>query len=399
MSGHHKLVPSSFRPATKLVHGGTKRSDFGELSEAIFLTQSYVYDSAEAAEARFNDEDPGHVYSRISSPTVSMFEQRIAMIENAQSARAVATGMAAVTCALMGQVRAGDHLVSSKALFGSCRYVVEDLLPRFGVECTLVDGLDIDEWREAIRPNTKTCFLESPTNPTLEIYDISAIATVAHDCGATLVVDNAFASPLVQRPLELGADCVVHSATKHIDGQGRCLGGVVVASDEFIQTHVQPLLRHTGPSISPFNAWALLKSLETLPVRVAAQQASAVKIAGFLEGHPSAVRVVYPGLPSHPQHALAKRQMSGGGTIICFEVNNGKSGAFRFCNSLSIIKISNNFGDAKSIVTQPAITTHYRVGPLVRAEMGIPDGLLRLSVGLEDVDDLIADLSNALMAV
>ncbi|RFB78104.1 O-succinylhomoserine sulfhydrylase [Methylovirgula sp. 4M-Z18] len=399
MSDHGKLRPETFRPATQLVHGGTRRSQFAELSEAMFLTQGYVYDTAEAAEARFKGTDPGFIYSRFSNPTTAMFEDRIALLEGAESARATATGMAGITAALLGQVKAGDHVVAAKALFGSCRYVVEELLPRFGVASTLVDGYDLDQWRKAMRPNTKTCFLESPTNPTLDVYDIAGVAKIAHDGGATLVVDNAFASPILQRPLELGADCVVYSATKHIDGQGRVLAGVILASEEFIQTHVHNLLRQTGPSISPFNAWIMLKGLETLPVRVAAQQASAAKIADFLAEQPGVTRVIYPGRADHPQHELAKRQMKGGGTMICFEVKDSKAGAFRLSNALSIIKISNNLGDAKSIITHPATTTHQRLAPEARAEMGITDGMLRLSAGLEDVDDLIADLGNALKAV
>lgn len=399
MVQHSKIEVKNYRPATYLVHGGTMRSDFAELSEAIFLTQSYVYETAEISESRFNGDTPGFIYSRYSNPTIAMFEKRIALLEGGETARAVASGMAAVTASLMGQVKAGDHVIGARALFGSCLYILEDLLPRFGVDVTLVDGHDLDQWRYAMRPNTKTCFLETPTNPTLQIYDIAAIADIAHEHGATLVVDNALASPMMQRPLKLGADCVVYSATKHIDGQGRCLAGVIIASEEFIQTHLHTLLRQTGPSVSPFNAWVLLKSLETMPVRVSAQQAGAMKIANFLAEQPGIRRVFYPGREDHPDYELARRQMSGGGTIVSFEVEDGKAGAFRFANALSIITLSNNFGDAKSILTHPTITTHQRLTPELRVELGITDGLLRLSVGLEDTDDLLGDLTNAARAV
>ena len=394
-----KTAPATqrkWRQATRLVHGGTLRSGFGETSEALFLTQGFLYENMEAAEARFKGEDPGFIYSRFSNPTVAMFEQRMALLEGAEGARATASGMAAVTASLLGQVKAGDHVVAAKALFGSCRYVVEDLLPRFGVASTLVDGTDLDQWRAAMRPNTKTLFLESPTNPCLEIIDIAAVAKIAHDGGATLVVDNVFATPLLQSPLELGADCVVYSATKHIDGQGRCLGGVILASSEFIDKHIHNLLRQTGPSLSPFNAWVLLKGLETLPVRVAAQVAGAAKVADFLGQQPGVTRVLYPGRADHPQAALARRQMKGGGNLIAFEVAGGKPAAFAFANALGIIGISNNLGDAKSLITHPSTTTHQRLTPEVRAGLGIGEGLLRLSVGLEDADDLIDDIGAAL---
>jgi O-succinylhomoserine sulfhydrylase len=384
---------SRLRPATQLVHGGVMRSQFGETSEAMFLTQGYVYDSAEAAEARFKGDDPGFIYSRYGNPTIAMLEKRMALLEGAEAARATASGMAAVTAAIMGQVKAGDHIVAAKALFGSCRYIVEELMPRFGVACTLVDGCDLSQWRAAMRPNTKTAFLESPTNPGLDVIDIAAVAQIVHEGGATLVVDNVFATPLLQSPFELGADCVVYSATKHIDGQGRCLGGVILASEAFIQENVHNLLRQTGPSISPFNAWVMLKGLETLQVRVERQMRSAEKIADFLAGLPQIARVLYPMRPDHPQYEIARRQMKGGGTLVVFDAPGGKEQAFRFCNALQIIKISNNLGDAKSIITHPATTTHQRIGPEARAEIGIGDGLLRLSVGLEDVDDLIEDLA------
>ena len=386
------------RPATQLVHGGTLRSQFGETSEAMFLTQGFVYPNMEAAEARFKGEDPGFIYSRFSNPTVAMFEQRMALLEGAESCRATASGMAAVTAALMGQLKAGDHVVAAKALFGSCRYVVEELLPRFGVPSTLVDGTDLDQWRAAMRPNTKVVFLESPTNPQLEIIDIAAVAKIAHDGGATLTVDNVFATPLLQSPLKLGADCVVYSATKHIDGQGRCLGGAIIASEEFIQAHVHNFLRQTGPALSPFNAWVMLKSLETLPVRLMQQQANAVKVADFLASQSCIERVLYPTRKDHPQHELAMRQMTGGGNVIAFDVKGGQAGAFRFSNALSVIKISNNLGDSKSLLTHPATTTHQRIGPVARAESGIGDGMLRLSCGLEDVEDLIDDLKAGVAA-
>jgi len=350
----------------------------------------------EQAEARFKNLEPGFIYSRYSNPTVAMFEERMALLEGAEAARATASGMAAVTAALMGQVKAGDHVVAARALFGSCLYVVEEVLPRFGVATTLVDGADLDQWRTAMRPQTKILFCETPTNPTLEIYDIAALAEIAHGGGATLVVDNVFATPLLQHPLALGADCVVYSATKHVDGQGRCLGGIVLASQAFVDQHLHNFLRHTGPALSPFNAWVMLKSLETLPVRVAHQTASAARIADFLAEQRGIVRVLYPGRADHPQAELARRQMSGGSTLVSFEVAGGKAGAFRLANAFQIIKISNNLGDAKSIITHPATTTHQRLAPEVRQRMGIGEGLLRLSVGLEDPEDLIDDLRRAL---
>jgi O-succinylhomoserine sulfhydrylase len=323
----------------------------------------------------------------------------MALLEGAQAARATASGMAAVTAALMGQVKAGDHVVAAKALFGSCLYVVEELLPRFGVESTLVEGTDLNAWRAAMRPNTRTAFLESPTNPTLEVIDIAAVAEIVHAAGATLVVDNVFATPLLQKPLQLGADCVVYSATKHIDGQGRTLGGVILASEKFIADNVHNFLRQTGPSLSPFNAWVMLKSLETLTVRVAAQSRSAERIAEFLSRHPRVQRVFYPGRPDHPQYEVARKQMSGGGTLVAFEVAGGKNEAFAFANALSIIGISNNLGDAKSLITHPETTTHQRLSPEARRALGVTSGMLRLSVGLEDTDDLCEDLGQALKKV
>jgi O-succinylhomoserine sulfhydrylase len=387
------------RLETRLVHDGAHRSAFGETSEALFLTQGFLYESAESAEARFLNEEPGYTYSRFSNPTITMFEERMASLEGAEAARATATGMAAVTAAMMGQVKSGDHVVAARALFGSCRWVVEDLLPRFGVACTLVDGTKLDEWRRAVRPQTRAFFLESPSNPTLEVIDIAAVAEIAHEAGATLTVDNVFATPLWQKPIELGADCVVYSATKHIDGQGRCLGGVILASTDFIESQVQQFLRMTGPSMSPFNAWVLLKGLETLSLRVERQTQTASILADALHNHEKLNQLIYPGRPDHPQAELIKRQMLGPSTMIAIDVKGGKGGAFRFLNTLKLVKISNNLGDARSLVTHPATTTHQRFSPELRAEMGVADGLVRLSVGLEHPDDLLADLTRALAAV
>jgi O-succinylhomoserine sulfhydrylase len=388
-----------YRFETRLVHSGTLRSQFGETSEALFLTQGYVYETAASAEKRFKGEEAGYQYSRFSNPTVAMFEARMCALEGAQAARATATGMAAVTTALMGQLRAGDHIVAAKALFGSCRYVVEDHLPRYGITSTLVEGTDLKQWRNAVRPNTKTFFLESPTNPTLEVIDIAEVAKIAHAAGATLVVDNVFSTPLWQRPLELGADCVVYSATKHIDGQGRCLGGVILASEDFIQKHIHMLLRQTGPSISPFNAWVLLKGLETLSVRVQRQTDTAATVAVALAEHPKITRLIYPGRTDHPQAAVALRQMRAGSTLVAFEVKGGKAAAFRFQDALKLVRISNNLGDAKSLITHPATTTHQRLTPAQRDELGISDGFLRLSAGLEHPDDLVEDIMAGLAAV
>jgi O-succinylhomoserine sulfhydrylase len=395
MSVQHKR---RYRTETQLVHAGTLRSPFGETSEALFLTQGYVYDSSASAEKRFKNEEPGYQYSRFANPTVHMFEQRMAALEGAPAARATATGMAAVTTALMGQVRAGDHIVSSKALFGSCLYVVEEHLPRYGISSTLVNGTDLEQWRNAVRPNTRTFFLETPTNPALEVIDIAAVAKIAHDAGATLVVDNVFSTPLFQKPLALGADCVVYSATKHIDGQGRCLGGVILASEKFIQDHVHTLIRQTGPSISPFNAWVLLKGLETLSVRVRRQTDTAATLAVALAEHPKVGRLIYPGRPDHPQAEIVRRQMQGGSNLVAFEIKGGKAAAFRFQDALKIVRISNNLGDAKSLITHPATTTHQRLSAAARAELGITDGLVRLSCGLEHPDDLVEDVLGALQA-
>ncbi len=391
-----KQGQSSWQLETNLVHGGTWRSSLGETSEALFLTQGFVYDSAESAEARFKGEEEGFIYSRYGNPTVQMFEKRMCMLEDAEDARATASGMAAVSSAIGCQLKQGDHIVSAKALFGSCRFVVEKLMPSYGVECTLVDGKDLTAWKAAIRPNTKVFFLETPTNPTMELCDLEAIADLAHESGARLVVDNVFATPMLQRPLELGADVVVYSATKHIDGQGRCLGGIVLSSKEWINENLHDYFRHTGPSISPFNAWVLLKGLETLPLRIRQQTETATRVANFLSEHKSVRRVIYPGHPSHPQFELAARQMKGGSTLVSFELDGGKSEAFAFENALGIIGISNNLGDAKSLVTHPATTTHKNLSQEDRDELGISAGLIRLSLGLENSDDLMIDIDQAL---
>jgi O-succinylhomoserine sulfhydrylase len=385
-----------YRPETRLVHSGTIRSEFGETSEALFLTQGYVYDSAEQCEARFKGEDPGYIYSRYSNPTIAMFERRMIELEGAEAGRSTATGMAAVTTAILAPLKAGDHVVAAKAMFGSCRYVVEDLLPRYGIQSTLVDGLDVDQWQRAMRPNTRSLFLESPTNPTLDVLDIGAIAEIAHRGGARLIVDNVFATPIWQSPLTLGADVVVYSATKHIDGQGRCLGGIILSSEAFIAEHIHTFMRQTGPSISPFNAWVLLKGLETLAVRVRAQTETAAAIAEALAQHPKISRLIYPGRADHPQAALVKKQMRAGSTLVGFEVKGGKAAAFRTLNALKLARISNNLGDAKSLVTHPATTTHQRLTPEARAELGISEGFIRYSTGLEHADDLIEDLQAAL---
>ncbi|PZO79127.1 MAG: O-succinylhomoserine sulfhydrylase [Mesorhizobium amorphae] len=386
------------RPATRLVHAGTLRSEFGEMSEAMFLTQGYIYASAEAAEARFKGEEPGFIYSRYANPTVDMFEKRMCALEGAEDARATASGMAAVAAALLCSVKAGDHVVAARALFGSCRWVVETLMPKYGVSFTLVDGRDIANWEEAVRPETKLFFLESPTNPTLELVDIAAVAAIADRVGARLVVDNVFATPLQQKPLELGAHVVVYSATKHIDGQGRCLGGVILSDKEWIDKNLHDYFRHTGPSLSPFNAWTLLKGLETLPLRVRQQTESAGRLADFLAEEAGVARVIYPGRADHPQADIAKRQMTGGSTLICLDLEGGKEAAFAFENALRVFSISNNLGDAKSLVTHPATTTHKNLSDEARAELGIGSGTVRLSLGIEDTDDLLEDVAEALKA-
>jgi len=393
-----KARRAAWAPATQLVHEGTLRSQFGETSEAMFLNSGYVYDSAEQAEARFKGDEDGYVYSRYANPTVSMFERRMCALEGAEAARGTASGMAAVAASLLSHLKAGDHLVSARALFGSCRYIVEDLLPRYGITSTLIDGRDLAAWEAAVTPNTRAFFFESPTNPVVELVDIEGVAKIAKRCGALTIVDNVFATPLGQRPMKLGADIVVYSATKHIDGQGRCLGGVVLGSKEFIEEKLHTFLKHTGPSLSPFNAWVMLKGLETLPLRVARHCESAARIADFLGQRPEVARVYYPGRADHPQHALAKTQMANGGPMVALEVKGGKEAAFKVLNALDIFKISNNLGDAKSLATHPATTTHQRLTPEARAELGIFDNTIRLSIGLEDAGDLAADLDAALSA-
>ena len=380
-----------------MVHGGARRSQYGETSEAIFLTQGFVYPDAATAEARFIAAGPDEfIYARYGNPTVRMFEERMATLEGAEDAFATASGMAAVHGAMFSQLRAGDHVVSARALFGSCLYIIETLLPRFGVEVTLVDGTDLDQWRAAFRPNTRAAFLESISNPTLEVIDIGAVAELAHAVGACLVVDNVFATPVFMRCLSLGADVVIYSATKHIDGQGRCLGGVVLGSRDFIRGTLEPFLKHTGGALSPFNAWVMLKGMETLDLRCRAQAETAARLAGALHGHPALARVIYPGLPDHPQAELSARQMETGGTVLSLDLAGGKAAAFRFLDALEIVLISNNLGDSKSLVTHPATTTHQRLSPERRAALGIGDGLVRLSVGLEDPADLLADIRQAL---
>ncbi len=385
-----------WHPDTELIHGGHQRSQFGETSEALYLTQGFVYESAEAAEARFSGDETGFVYSRYANPTVSVFEQRMCLLEGAPAARATASGMAAVTAAIGCQVSAGDHIVAARALFGSCRWVVEKLMPQYGVECSLVDGKDLAAWKAAVRPETRVFFMESPTNPALELIDIQAVGDLAHENGAKLVVDNVFATPMYQKPLSLGADIVVYSATKHIDGQGRCLGGIILGSEDWIAENLHDYYRHTGPSLSPFNAWNLLKGLETLPIRVEKQASNALRITEYLMQQKRIKRVVYPGHADHPQFELASRQMSGGSTLVAFEVAGEKQAAFKLVNALQTIKISNNLGDAKSLITHPATTTHRNLSEEDRVELGITDGLLRLSVGLEHSDDLLEDLAAAL---
>jgi len=387
-----------WRPQTRLVRGGLARSEFGETAEAIYLTSGYVYDDAEQAEARFKNKDPGYIYSRYGNPTVTMFEERMCLLEGAAASRAVASGMAAVNAALMCQVRAGDRVVASRALFGSCRYIIEELLPRYGVTTTLVDGPDLDQWRAALKPGARCVFIETPANPTLELIDIRAVAELAHAAGARLIVDNVFATPVLQKPLPLGTDIVVYSTTKHIDGQGRCLGGVVLGTEQFISEELQPYLRHTGPSLSPFNAWVMVKGLETLELRVRQHCANAAAVADFLAAHPAVSRLLYPGRADFPQHALAQRQMPGGGSLVTFDLAGDKARVFRFLNALGLIDISNNLGDAKSLITHPATTTHQRLTPADRAQLGITDSMVRLSVGLEDPADIIEDLDQALAA-
>ncbi len=390
-------MPKTWKPRTKLVHDGVRRSQYGEVAEPIFLTQGFVYDTAEQAAQRFEKAgEDEFIYARYGNPTVRMFEERIASLEGAEDAFATASGMAAVNAALTAMLKSGDHVVSSRALFGSCLYILEDVLSRFGVEVTFVDGTDLDQWRAALRPDTKAVFLETISNPTLEVIDLKAVSEIAHTVGAVVIVDNVFATPVFSRALELGADVVVYSATKHIDGQGRVLGGVVLGTKEFIRKTIEPYLKHTGGAMSPFTAWILLKGLETIDLRVRAQAEGAMQIATTFEGDPKLARVIFPHLPSHPQHQVATGQMEAGGTVVTLDLAGGQAAAFRFLNALEIVIISNNLGDAKSIITHPATTTHQRLSDAQRATLGITPGLVRLSVGIEDPEDLIDDIRQAL---
>ena len=388
----------AWAPATQLVRGGIERSHHGETNEALYLTSGYVYETAAQGDARTADEEAGYVYGRFGNPTVTMFEDRLALIEGADACQATATGMAAVFASLMCQLRAGDHVVASRVMFGACYVVIDQLLPRYGIETDLVDGTDLDAWERAIRPETRCVFLESPGNPTMAVVDIATVSAMAHRVDARVIVDNVLGMPMVQRPLALGADIVIYSTTKHIDGQGRALGGAILGSDEFFATDLVPFMRTTGPVMSPFNAWVMLKGLETLELRTARMCETAERLAVFLEGHPAVAAVHYPGLASHPQHALAARQMSRGGSVLAFDLEGGREAAFRFLDSLELIDISNNLGDAKSLATHPASTTHQKIGADARATLGIGDGLVRLSVGLEAETDLRADLEQALQA-
>ena len=392
------MTTRPLHPASLLVHGGTTRTPFGETSEALFLTSGFVYDSAEQAEAVFAGTEKHFQYSRFGNPTVAMFEQRLALLEGAEACRATATGMAAVHATMLSHLKTGDRVVASRALFGSCHWIVSTLLPRYGILTEFVDGTDMDAWAAALATPATLVLLESPSNPMLDILDLRAISTLAHAAGAIVVVDNVFATPLLQKPLELGADVVVYSCTKHIDGQGRVLGGAVLGTTKWIQETLQPFIRNTGPSLSPFNAWLLLKGLETLHLRVDASSKSAAQVADALAQHPAVSRVLYPSRTDHPQHAMAMTQMSAGGTLVTIELAGGKPAAFRMMDALRLVAISNNLGDSKSLITHPATTTHWRIGAAERARLGIGDGALRLSVGLEDPADLIEDLLTALDA-
>jgi O-succinylhomoserine sulfhydrylase len=398
MSGDAK-GPNGLRSRTNLVRGGTQRSEFQETSEAIFATSGYIYKSAEEAELAFKGENANYIYSRFSNPTVTMFEERMALLEGNETCRATASGMAAVFGSLMCLCDAGDHVVTSRALFGSCFYVLSELLPRYGIEVTIVDGADPDQWASALARPTKAVFLETPSNPGLEIIDIEMVADLTHKAGARLIVDNVFASPILQRPMDFGADVVVYSATKHIDGQGRVLGGAILGDGEYMEDHLRMYLRHTGPALSPFNAWVLLKGIETLEIRINAECENAGKIATWLAARSDLPRVVYPGLDSHPQKALAEKQMQAPGSVIGFEIPGGKAGAFAFLDALEIVDISNNLGDTKSLITHPGTTTHQRLSEDERAHLGISPGYVRLSVGLEDTDDLKEDIDRALRAL
>ncbi|HUB86154.1 MAG TPA: O-succinylhomoserine sulfhydrylase [Rhizomicrobium sp.] len=391
--------PGKWRARTMAVRGGQTRTAFQETAEALFMTSGYAYESADEAEARFTGASPGYQYSRYANPTVSMFEERMCALEGASVARATASGMAAVSAVFLSALKTGDHVVAARAMFGSCRYVIEELLSRFGITSTLVDGEDLEQWAAAVTPKTRMFFLETPSNPMLTLVDLQAVAKIADKCGASLVVDNAFASPALQRPMEFGAHIVVHSSTKYIDGQGRALGGIILCQPDFLKDHLQPYLRNTGPSISPFNAWLHLKSLETLDLRMRAHCEGAAVVADFLAQQKNVTRVIYPFREDFAQHKLARKQMRGGGGVVTFEVKGGKAAAFRLENALKLIDVSNNLGDTKSIMTHPETTTHQKLTPEARAALGITSGLVRLSVGLEDPADLCEDLEQALKAI
>lgn len=394
----NKPVQDSWRAQTLAVRGGTKRSEFGETSEAIYATSGYVYEYAEQAEDAFKDRVDRFIYSRFSNPTVDMFQDRLALMEGAAVGKATATGMAAVFASMASMLQAGDHVVGSRALFGSCLYILTEILPKWGVETTIVDGTDLNRWEDALKRPTKCVFVETPSNPGLDIVDIKAVSALAHKAGAKVIVDNVFATPLLQKPLELGADIVVYSATKHIDGQGRCLGGMVLGDADYCENTLKPFLRHTGPSLSPFNAWVMLKGLETLDLRIRRHCENARKIADYLEARSDLVKVRYPGLPSHPQHELAAAQMTDFGSLVTFSLKGGKERCFGFMNALKLIDISNNLGDSKSLITHPATTTHQRLSAEDRESLGLDDGMVRLSIGLEDPADVQDDLDQAFAA-
>ena len=392
-----KTSKPSWRTSTNLVRGGTNRSEFAETNEAIFITSGYVYESAEQAQRAFKNQEDRYIYSRFSNPTVGMFEERMRLLEGTKSCRATATGMAAVWASLAAQLKAGDRLVASKALFGSCHVVCSEFLPKFGVESVMVDGTNLNEWEDALNKPTDVVFMETPSNPQMDLINIEAVCSLAHKVGAKVVVDNVFATPILQKPIEFGADIVVYSATKHIDGQGRAMGGAILTNDvEFADGNLLQFLRHTGPSLSPFNAWTLLKGLETLELRMAQHCSNARKVAELLSTHTELSKVIYPGLKAHPQHNLYKKQMSDAGSIVCFELEGGIKQAFKVMNAFKLIDISNNLGDAKSLVTHPASTTHQRLSQEERDAVGVTDGLVRISVGLEDIEDIMEDLDQAL---
>ncbi len=395
----NKPVQETWRSQTLAVRGGTQRSEFGETSEAIYATSGYVYEFAEQAEDAFKDRNDRFIYSRFSNPTVDMFQERMALMEGAEVGKATATGMAAVFASIACMVEAGDHVVGSRALFGSCLYILTEILPKYGVKTTIVDGTDLGQWQEALNHPTKCVFIETPSNPGLDIIDLKSVTDLAHNAGAKVVVDNVFATPLLQQPLSLGADIVVYSATKHIDGQGRALGGIVLGDKDYCENTLKPFLRHTGPALSPFNAWIMLKGLETLAIRIRQHCENAKLIAEYLDARQNLAKVRYPGLKSHPQHELAAKQMSDYGSVVTFSLSGGKDVAFKFMNSLKMIDISNNLGDSKSLLTHPATTTHLRLTPEDRQSLGIDDGMVRLSVGLEHPEDVKDDLEQAFSSI